>query len=83
MHTFCYAYKLLATAGVATLGALAIAYFINDIQNNINDNKEEVEALRTRYTTVKETYDDLDTEQTSICTAVSILQISCYVFHVI
>ena len=76
-----YFFKLLATAGVATLGALGIAYFVNNINNEIKDNKEEIEALQTRYTKVKENYDDLNKEETNICNAVSAMQIRCYVFQ--
>ena len=65
--------KLLVTAGVATLGAVAIAYFIHLTQTEISENKDEIEALQTRYTTLKTNYDDeLDEDQSSICSAVSV-----------
>ena len=65
--------KLLITAGVATIGALATAYYINDIQQKINDQEDELQSLRDRYTKVRTDYEDLATEETNVCDAVGLL----------
>ena len=65
--------KLLVTAGVCRIGALAIAYYINDIQQKINDQEDKLQSLRDRYAKVRTDYEDLATEETSVCDTVGLL----------
>jgi len=65
-------YGLLLTAGVATIGALATAFYIKDIQQKIDDQEDNITALKTRYNKLVTDYEDeLVADETSICKTAS------------
>ena len=67
-------FQLLLTAGVATIGALATAFYIKDIQQKIDDQEDNITALKTRYNKLVTDYEDeLVADETSICKTVCCL----------
>ena len=56
---------------MATIGALATAFYIKDIQNKIDDQEDNITALKTRYNKLVTDYEDeLVADETSICKTV-------------
>ena len=64
-------FQILITAGALGVGALAVAFAMNDLTNKIDDNKKELSTLETEVITLTNNMDSLGTDQTSICTKVS------------
>ena len=56
---------------MATIGALATAFYIKDIQQKIDDQEDNITALKTRYNKLVTDYEDeLVADETSICKTV-------------
>ena len=47
-YLFLYFLKLLITLGLAGIGALGVAFFVNDIQTKITSNDDDITSLRSR-----------------------------------
>jgi len=58
---------LLITVGGLGIAILAVAFALNDLSNQIDDNKDDLSSIKTDTTTLSNLLDDFSEEQANVC----------------
>ena len=53
-----------------SIGGLALAFVVNDLNNKINNNKDDLKSLDTEVTSLNSNMEDFSGDQTNICKSV-------------
>ena len=53
---------------------LAVAFALNDLSNQIDDNKDDLSSIKTDTTTLSNLFDDFSEEQANVCKLVRIFE---------
>ena len=56
------------------IAILAVAFALNDLSNQIDDNKDDLSSIKTDTTTLSNLLDDFSEEQANVCKLVRIFE---------
>ena len=76
--TFFVNLQLLITVGGLGIAILAVAFALNDLSNQIDDNKDDLSSIKTDTTTLSNLFDDFSEEQANVCKLVRIFEWAVY-----